>query len=65
MLLDETSIVRSAFGRSGSIKSKMNFDDPSPPSCMMPIVGHSRRNRLDTNFALQRRIGISTGSSIG
>ena len=26
-------------GRSASIKSNMNFDDPSLPSCMMPIVG--------------------------
>jgi hypothetical protein len=37
--LMKSNTERSIFGRSGSIKSKMNFDDPSRPSCMMPIVG--------------------------
>jgi hypothetical protein len=37
--LTKSSTTRSTFGRSGSIKSKMNFDDPLRPSCMMPIVG--------------------------
>ena len=37
--LTKSSTARSTWGRSGSIKSKMNFDDPSMPSCIMPIVG--------------------------
>jgi hypothetical protein len=37
--LTKSSAARSTFGRSGSIRSKMNLDDPSLPSCMMPIVG--------------------------
>jgi hypothetical protein len=37
--LMKSSTVRSTFGRSGSIKSNMNFDEPSLPSCMMPMVG--------------------------
>jgi hypothetical protein len=37
--LTKSSTARSMFCRSGSIKSKMNFDDPSLPSCIMPIVG--------------------------
>jgi hypothetical protein len=27
------------FGRFGSIKSNMNFEDPSLPSCIIPMVG--------------------------
>ena len=37
--LTKSSTARLTFGRSGSIKSKINFDDPSLPSCMTPIVG--------------------------
>jgi hypothetical protein len=29
----KSSTARPSFGRSGSIKSNMNFDDPSLPSC--------------------------------
>ena len=39
MRLDEIQYSPTTFGRSGSIKSKMNFDEPSLPSCMIPIVG--------------------------
>jgi hypothetical protein len=36
--LTNSNTERSIFGRSGSIKSKMNFDDPSLPWCIIPIV---------------------------
>jgi hypothetical protein len=39
MRLDESSTARSTRGLSGSIKSNMNFDYPSLPSYMIPIVG--------------------------
>jgi hypothetical protein len=34
--LTKSKTSRSTFGRSGSMRSKTNFDDPSLPSCMMP-----------------------------
>ena len=37
--LTKSSTTRSTFGRSGSIKSKMNFDEPSLPLCVIPIIG--------------------------
>jgi len=39
IVLTKSTTARSTLGRSGSIKSNMNFDDPSLPSCIIPIVG--------------------------
>ena len=37
----------------------MNFDEPSLPSCIIPIVGvEAIGNGLDPNFAFERGIGI-------
>ena len=57
--LTKSSTARSTFGRSGSIKSKINFDDPSLPSCIDPdrrIVALG--NGLDPDFAFKRSIGV-------
>jgi hypothetical protein len=50
--LTKFSTARSILGRSGSIKSKMNFDDLSlrPPRCP--------GNGLDPSFAFERGIGV-------
>jgi hypothetical protein len=37
--LTKSKTALSTFGRSGSMRSKTNFDDPSRPSCIMPMVG--------------------------
>jgi hypothetical protein len=35
-------VLNTNFGRSGSIRSNTNFDDPSLPSCMMPKLDEIR-----------------------
>ena len=49
----------STFGRSASIKSNMNFDEPSRPLCNYAdgwVIAFG--NRLDSNFAFKRSIGV-------
>jgi hypothetical protein len=55
----KSSTAQSIFGRSGSIKSKMNFEDPS-----LPFVHNANGwiialgNGFDPNLAFKRGIGV-------